>query len=170
MVETARLKEALSRFPSGVVIATARARDGSPCGFTASSFSSLSLDPPLILICLHRDAECHPCFLASSHFAVSILRPSHRALALLLATRGADKFGGDGFVAGPHDLPIVRGALASLICRTEAHHPGGDHTIITGRVEDATAAASAEAMVHYARGFWSVGPVEPAGSEREVSR
>lgn len=169
-MEVARLKEALSRFPSGVVIATARAPDGSPCGFTASSFSSLSLDPPLILVCLHRDAECHPCFATCSHFAISILRPCHEALARLLATRGADKFGGDDFVGGAHDLPIVRGALATLICRTEALYPGGDHTIITGRVEDATAASSAEAMVHYARGFWSVGPVPVTVSEREFRK
>ena len=124
----------------------------------ASSFSSLSLDPPLILVCLHRDAECHPCFATCTHFAISVLRPCHEALARLLATRGADKFGGDGFVTGRHDLPVVRDALATLICRTEALYPGGDHTIMTGRVEDATAAASADAMVHYARGFRSVGP------------
>lgn len=157
-----RVKEAFSRFPSGVVIATARDLDGTPRGFTASSFSSLSLDPPLVLICLHRNAECHRCFENCGQFAVSILRPHHEPLARLLATRGADKFSGDGFVSGAHGLPIVRDALATLICRTEARFPGGDHTIITAAVEQAEAAAAADAMVHYARSFWSVGAAERA--------
>jgi flavin reductase ActVB len=156
-VDNKTFRDALSLFPSGVVIATARDASGEPRGFTASSFSSVSMLPPLVLLCLNRTAQCYDCFETSERFAVSILKPEHERLAKLVATRGADKFAGEDFRWGPHDLPIVRRALAVLSCRTTDRHPAGDHTILIGEVESVEIGGGREAMVHYARGFWSVG-------------
>jgi flavin reductase ActVB len=153
MQQVAQFKEVFSRYPSGVVIVTTRAADGSAKGFTASSFTSVSANPPLVLACLNLTAECYPVFATAEKFAISILRPHHQELAELFARRGADKFIEGQFVDSHHDLPVVKAD----------HFPGGDHVIIVGEVTQSLLGDPGDGMVHYQRKFWGVG--DAAGSQ-----
>ena len=138
----AQFKEVFSRYPAGVVIVTTRGADGAAKGFTASSFTSVSANPPLVLACLNLTAECYPMFKTAEKFAISILRPHHQELAELFARRGAEKFVDGHFVDSHHGLPVVKDALATLICRRQDHFPGGDHVIIVGEVTQTSARRS----------------------------
>ena len=134
---TPDFRDALSRFPAGVtVVTTTEETDegATPVGFTASSFCSVSLDPPLILVCLARTANCYPVFAGCGCFAVSILTGEHTDLAARFATKRADKFDGGAFTATADGLPAVDGALCVLECATEDVIEAGDHVIMLGRV------------------------------------
>jgi flavin reductase ActVB len=144
----------MGSFPSGVVIVTTLDGEGKPWGFTASSFSSVSLDPPLILVCPAKSAECHAVFSGAPLFAVSILRSSDEGLARRFATRGAPKFDGDEIVVGAHGLLLIRHAVATLLCRKYADYDGGDHSIIVGEVQSVNLGAANDAMVYYRRQYW----------------
>jgi flavin reductase ActVB len=128
-------REAMASFPSGVTIVTTADGAGRWWGFTATSFCSVSMEPPLVLVCLATAAECHPVFARSLRWVVHVIHPEHADLALRFATRGADKFADTGFVADEHGLPVLPRACAVLDCTVHARHPGGDHTILVGRVE-----------------------------------
>ena len=128
-------KEAMGRFPSGVTIVTTVDQDGRSWGFTATAFSSLSIDPPLILACLAGKAECKAAFMSATQFAVSILRPEHKDLAIRFATKGIDKFAGGEFSTGNIGVPVLTDAVVTIECTMEAKYPGGDHVILVGAVE-----------------------------------
>jgi flavin reductase ActVB len=155
--DVAQFKEVFARYPAGVVIVTTRDTDGTAKGFTASSFTSVSANPPLVLACLNLTAECYPTFKIAEKFAISILRPHHQQLAELFAKRGAEKFVDGHFVDSHHGLPVVKDALATLICRKQDHFPGGDHVIIVGEVTQTLLGDPGHGMVHYDRKFWGVG-------------
>lgn len=157
MSNIAEFREVFSRYPSGVVIVTTRAADGTAKGFTASSFTSVSANPPLVLACLNLTAECYPVFATADKFAISILRPHHQELAERFARRGAEKFVEGHFVDSHHNLPVVKDALATLICKKSDHFPGGDHVIIVGEVTQSLLGDPGHGMVHYQRKFWGVG-------------
>ncbi|MFI2199618.1 flavin reductase family protein [Streptomyces sp. NPDC020192] len=127
-------RDAMARFPSGVVVVTARCEDGTPRGFTASSFCSVSLEPALVLVCLSDMADSAVAFARCEHFAVSVLAPEHRHLALRFATKGADKFSDRLLRPSPAGLPTVWQAPVQLDCAAYARYPAGDHTILVGRV------------------------------------
>lgn len=152
-----RFKEAFSRYPSGVVIVTARGVGGEAMGFTASSFTSVSADPPLVLACLNRAAACYPTFESAETFAVSILRADQKDLAERFAQKGVDKFVPGAFLEVGRQPPVVKDALAALICRKTAQYPGGDHGIIVGEVISNVLGDPGSGMVHYLRRFWEVG-------------
>ena len=128
-------KQAMACFPSGVTIVTTVDDEGERCGFTASAFSSLSLTPPLILVCLANSADCFETFNNQNKFAVNIIGPSHEELAFKFATKGCDKFEGDAFESGSLGLPILSDTPVSLECSTEHTYSGGDHIILVGHVE-----------------------------------
>ena len=154
MIDAETFKRAMGDFPSGVVIATTLDGRGKAWGFTASSFSSVSLDPPLIQVCLARAADCHAAFIAARLFSISILGADGEALARRFATRGARKFDGDELVIGEHGLPLVRGAVAVLVCRKFADYDGGDHSIIVGEVQSVSHETTSDAMLYFRRKFW----------------
>src|ERR1700724_2814057 len=124
----------MSMWPSGVTITTTMDHDGLRWGFTASAFSSLSLQPPLFLVCLGAAAKCHDPFVRAKSFAVNILSTRHEQLALRFATRGSDKFNGADFRPGHTGSPVLTDAVASLECVMHATVPAGDHTILIGKV------------------------------------
>lgn len=130
-------KAAMSLFPSGVVIATTINEDGQKCGFTASAFSSLSLDPPLILVCLADSADCYNSFMKNDKFAVNVIGHQQHDLAFKFATKGIDKFDGNEFIIGDSGLPIIPDCIFSLECNIKHTYPGGDHKILVGQVEHA---------------------------------
>ena len=151
-------RSALSRFASGVTIVTARSRNGAPVGFTASAFSSLSLEPPLVLVCLDRSAESFPVFEEARTFAVSILGANQQDAAVRFATRGADKFGGSSLDRGAATgLPLVAGAIAHLGCSMHDLLDGGDHVILVGRVVRASSNGD-EPLLYFNRGFGEFSP------------
>jgi flavin reductase ActVB len=147
-------RAAMARFAAGVVVVTTLDDSGVPRGFTASSFCSVSLNPPLILVCLANSADSFAAFASCGRFAVSVLGSDHRPLAQQFATKGADKFTSDGLSCTPGGLPAVVGALVELDCEMYARHEAGDHTILIGRVSGTRLGESAGTpMVYYEQSF-----------------
>ncbi|MFF6999942.1 flavin reductase family protein [Streptomyces sp. NPDC008313] len=149
---SARFREAMASYPSGVTIVTTTDEQGEWRGFTATSFCSLSVAPPLVLVCLARTAQCHAAFQNAGSWVVQVV-PARRAdLALRFATRGADKFGQGDFKANAEGHPVLQGASAVLECEAYVRHDVADHTILVGRVRDVQLRDDAPA-VYFHRGF-----------------
>jgi flavin reductase ActVB len=145
-------KKAMASFPSGVTIVTTADPDGRWWGFTATSFCSVSMDPPLVLVCLADDAQCYPVFARADRWVVHVVHGEHADLATRFATRGADKFADAGFAADERGLPVLAGACATLDCAPYARHTAGDHTILVGRVEG-TRVSEQRPVVYFRRNF-----------------
>jgi len=128
------LRHALGAFATGVTIVTARAVDGSPAGFTANSFTSVSLEPPLLLVCLAHTAAGYRIFCEAESFAVNVLEASQEETARRFATRGADKFGATDWRPGRQGAPLIAGSLAVFDCAMHERLTAGDHDILMGRV------------------------------------
>jgi flavin reductase (DIM6/NTAB) family NADH-FMN oxidoreductase RutF len=127
----------LGRFATGVTVVTARDEKGRDHGMTVSAFSSVSLTPPLIMVCIGDDASLRPVIEHCRHFGVNILAASQEALSRRFAEQG-NRFEGVGFTRGEFGgVALLDGALAFLECRIVARHQAGDHTIIVGEVENA---------------------------------
>jgi flavin reductase ActVB len=162
VISTVEYRDAMARFATGVTIVTTSDPDGRWWGFTASSFTSLSINPPLILVCLAQDARCHPVFTAKPTFQVNVLGHEHEQLAARFATKGADKFAGDDFRPGKDGLPVLENALVTMRCRTVERTGGGDHTILIARVEDTRLRCGGTPAVHADRRYWDLVPREAA--------
>ena len=124
----------MGRFATGVTVLTVNGADGRPLGMTASSLASVSLEPPLVSVCGDHAAELHDAILAAPVFVVNILESRQEALSRRFADRHEDRFDGVGYHRSPEGLVLLDGALAHLECDRFASYPGGDHTIIIGRV------------------------------------
>jgi flavin reductase ActVB len=146
-------RDAMASFPSGVTIVTTTDKNGRWWGFTATSFCSVSMDPPLALVCLANSAECYPVFAEAEHWRIHFVRSEHADLAIKFATRGADKFADTGFHDDPHGLPYLDEACVTLRCTLFARHPGGDHTVLVGRVEEAVLDHDVTPSVYFRRSF-----------------
>jgi flavin reductase (DIM6/NTAB) family NADH-FMN oxidoreductase RutF len=127
-------RNALGSFATGVTIITTRDAEGAPVGITASSFNSVSLDPPLVLFSLARTARSLPAFAGAQHWAVHILRAEQEELCGRFARSGADKFAGLDFASGEGGAPLLGGCAARMQCRTAFRYEGGDHLIFVGEV------------------------------------
>ena len=130
-----QFRDALGRFASGVSIITTRDASGTDHGMTASAFSSVSLDPPLVLFCIDHAATIAPHIAASGHVGVSVLAAGQEALSRRFALKDADRFEGAPIVRAASGVALVGGALSQLDCRIAARHEGGDHTIVIAEVE-----------------------------------
>jgi flavin reductase ActVB len=148
-------KDAMARFPSGVTITTTVDGTGRWWGFTASSFCSVSADPPLVLVCLANGAECRAAFVAANRWNIHIIHPDHTDLAVRFATRGANKFADAGFYADEHEIPQLPQACVTLHCSQHANYQSGDHTILVGHV-DHTEIADTHPALYYRRAFHAV--------------
>jgi len=126
----------MSSFPSGATIVTTSDSDGRWWGFTASSFCSVSMDPPLVLTCLANTAQCFPAFAEAPRWNIHVLQHRHADLAMRFATRGAPKFDGAGFQPDADGLPFLKDVSISLRCATYSKVDGGDHLVLIGRVEE----------------------------------
>jgi flavin reductase (DIM6/NTAB) family NADH-FMN oxidoreductase RutF len=136
-VDARRLRLALGRFVTGVTVVTTRHPDGKLEGLTANSFSSVSLDPPLVLWSLRREAPSLASFTAAARFAVNVLGAHQRELCRHFATPSLDKFATVEHEPGLGGCPLIRDSLAQFECRLEETVAGGDHVIFIGRVERA---------------------------------
>ena len=124
----------MGRFATGVTVLTVNGADGRPLGMTASSLASVSLERPLVSVCVDHAAELLDAILAAPVFVVNILESRQEALSRRFADRHEDRFDGVGYHRSPEGLVLLDGALAHLECDRFASYPGGDHTIIIGRV------------------------------------
>jgi flavin reductase (DIM6/NTAB) family NADH-FMN oxidoreductase RutF len=128
-------RRALGHFATGVTIVTTFDGERRPTGLTVSAFTSLSLTPPLVLVCVDHKSQTYPALLERGRFAVNVLRAGHEPLSRRFATTAADKFDGVAYAESPLGLPLIEGAIAHIECVTVQTHEEGDHTIFVGRVE-----------------------------------
>jgi 3-hydroxy-9,10-secoandrosta-1,3,5(10)-triene-9,17-dione monooxygenase reductase component len=146
-------RSALGCFPTGVCLITTLAPGGVRVGLTANSFSSVSLDPPMVLWSLARTASSAPVFRDAEYFAINVLAAGDEALASHFAKSGADKFAAfaDRFTPGLGDVPVLSGAAASFECHSRHRYYGGDHIIVIGVVERYTHSDRAALLFHHGK-------------------
>jgi len=131
-------RAALSRFPSGVTVITTRDSEGRSHGITVSSFASVSLNPPMILVCIEKTTGSHHALSESEFFVVNILAEGQEDISNRFASPIANKFDELDYRSGIGGIPILTDALVTLECRIAYRHEGGDHTIFVGLVEKST--------------------------------
>ena len=136
-VSADEFRSILGRFPSGVTVVTARAEDGTDQGMTVSAFCSVSLTPPLILICIEKTASAYRALTTAATFVVNILSEKQEQIARRFSIVDIDRFEGVGYMRSPNGPAILDEVLGVLECSRDAMHDAGDHTIIVGRVESA---------------------------------
>lgn len=130
-------RAALSRFPSGVTVVTTKNQEGKFHGITVSAFNSVSLEPPLVLVCLDRATASHQVLSESGIFAVNILSAEQSGLSEHFASMIADKFEGIEYHLSEHGLPLLSNCLVNMECRVRNISDGGDHTVFIAEVENA---------------------------------
>ncbi|MGL4543659.1 MAG: flavin reductase family protein [Polymorphobacter sp.] len=128
------LRDAFGCFATGVTVVTGRNAEGVGVGLTANSFTSLSLDPPLLLFCPAKSASALPVLRATGRFAINVLHLESEPVANRFASRNVDRFA-DAVWEDWDGLPILADALASFACTLHAEHDGGDHIIMVGKIE-----------------------------------
>lgn len=148
------LRDVLGRYATGVTVVTTRWQAG-PAGLTVNSFTSLSLEPPLILWCLNRVSGSRAAFTAARHFAVNVLAADQYETALGFAGPG-DRFAGRAYRTGAHGLPVLERTVGTLICRRERIVPAGDHLVVIGEVLEYSAGPGAALL--FVDGAYHAGP------------
>ena len=128
------LREALGCFATGVTVVTCLDPDGRPVGLTANSFTSVSLDPPLLLVCVARSAASADALTRAGHFAVNVLQTGQQPASIRFATKDQDRFGATPWSPGDYGPPVLRDSLGVFECAAHAVHEGGDHHIVVGEV------------------------------------
>jgi flavin reductase len=157
-VTPAEFRAALGQFASGITIMSTL-QDGVAHAMTANAFTSVSLDPPLVLVCVDKGVRMHAAVLDCGYWAVSVLAGDQQSIADRFARSGRDlysQFDGIGTAAGPKTgCLLIEGALSWLECRTWASYDGGDHTIVVGEVLSLGVGDSADsgALIYYAGGY-----------------
>jgi len=131
-------RRTLGQFPTGVTVITTRTKDGEPIGVTASSFNSVSMEPPLILWSVDKKAFSAATFEEAEYFAVNILTKEQTMISNRFAGQGEDKFADMSYSNGLGDSPLFADCSAQLQCKTWASYDGGDHIIIVGEVVEYT--------------------------------
>ncbi|TFW10603.1 flavin reductase [Oxalobacteraceae bacterium OM1] len=134
--DTRHFRNALSQFATGVTVITTRLEDGTFIGLTASSFNSVSLDPPLVLWSLANGASSLPVFTGNSHYVINVLSGHQAPLAERFAMRIDNRFEGVDFELSRTGLPVLRGVSAWFECHNRSRYPEGDHVIFVGEVEE----------------------------------
>ena len=150
------LRNAFGAFATGVTVITTRQPGGTPRGFTANSFTSVSLDPALLLVCLAKTAHSAEVFAEAPHFAVNILAQDQKAVSGLFASRAPDKFDHCAWTPGPADMPLIDGALAQFTCARHQLVDAGDHLILIGRVEH-FATTEGQPLGYFRGNYFSIG-------------
>lgn len=131
-------RAALGRFTSGVTVITIKDRSGRLHGITVSAFSSVSLDPPLILVCIEKKAGSHQAFAESEFFNINILEESQQHLSDHFASHLPNKFEDVEYFENENGLPLLKDALVHLGCRLVYAYPAGDHTIFVGEIQSSS--------------------------------
>lgn len=147
----------MSAFPTGVAIVTTLEPDGTPRGLTTNAVTSVSAEPPILLICIDRDSRTLPALRHSRRFAVNFMRDDHAEICALFASKAKDKFSGVSWTVGAGGMPILHeGAVAHAECTTLEELEIGDHVVVTGLVESGSAPSPDDVpIVWFRRGFSS---------------
>lgn len=148
-------RAALGMFATGVTIVTARNDQGEPVGLTASSFNSVSLDPPLVLWSLGKAAGSMAVFSNGRHYAINVLAADQRLLAERFASKGIDRFEGTAWHAGLSGAPVIDGAVAVFECSHRSQHDEGDHVIFVGKVEHCSRRIGVAPLLFHGGRFFS---------------
>ncbi|MGW0423365.1 flavin reductase [Streptomyces sp. NPDC003015] len=151
-METADFTRAMSRVPGPVTVVTTAGADGTAHGFTASSFSSASLDPPLVLVCLDKGASTHAAFTENRHFLVNVLGRGQEHIARRFATSGIERFATARMHPLELGLPGLPDASVRIACTLHGVLDAGDHSVLLGRVE-ATSTGDLTPLVYVDRSF-----------------
>lgn len=157
--DTRHFRAALSRFATGVTVITTRDETGGFFGLTASSFNSVSLDPPLVLWSLGGNSRSLPLFSGNSHYVINVLAGDQAALAERFASRIDDRFEGVDYELSQTGLPILRGVSAWFECHNRSRYPEGDHVIFVGEVERCAFATKPALVFHGSRFTQLANPV-----------
>ena len=155
-VSSDEFRAVLGRFPSGVTVVTTRDGGGAAQGMTVSAFSSVSLEPPLVLICIERTASAHDALVASPGFVVNVLSANQEQIARRFSIVDIDRFEGIGYSRSSNGYAVLDDVLAVIECSTFAQHEAGDHTIIVGEVEGASA-RNGTPLLYYRGGYAQLG-------------
>ena len=143
------LRDALGCFATGVTVVTCVSADGTPSGLTVNSFTSLSLEPPLLLVCLHRMAASSTALVEASHFAINVLQTGQQPASIRFSTRDEDRFGATPWSRGEAGAPILAESLGVFECERFAVYDGGDHHILVGQVVKASFDASLDPLLFF---------------------
>jgi flavin reductase (DIM6/NTAB) family NADH-FMN oxidoreductase RutF len=152
-------RAALAMFATGVTIVTARTAGGEPIGLTANSFNSVSIDPPLVLWSLSRQAGSMPAFARGSHYAINILAADQRALAERFASKDVQRFEGVSFRTGASGVPLLDGAAAVFECFNRSRYEEGDHVIFVGEVEACLRGVAAQPLIFHGGRYFTELPL-----------
>ena len=156
-IEPNELRRVMGHFATGVTVITTMRSSGELHGFTANAFTSVSLVPPLALVCVDKKAESYPCFAESKIFTVNVLAHDQETLSRKFAVSGGNKFEGVSYRIGANGAPILDGVLAYLECKVTAAIDGGDHTIYVGEVEQAETAHEGKPLLFFRGGYREIG-------------
>ncbi|MCY7397975.1 MAG: flavin reductase family protein [Sphingomonas bacterium] len=143
------LRDALGCFATGVTVVTCFDETGDPVGLTANSFTALSLDPPLLLVCVATDSASAGPLTAADAFAVNVLQTDQRPASITFSTRGEDRFGQTEWSVGEHGAPVLMDSLSVFECRRHAIHEGGDHLILIGEVTKASFKPGLDPLLYF---------------------
>jgi flavin reductase (DIM6/NTAB) family NADH-FMN oxidoreductase RutF len=157
-IDPREFRNTVGCFATGITIITTIDEDGGPVGFTANSFSSVSLDPPLVLFCLDRRVASFDAFHEDRSFAVNILSAEQGDLSQRFATSGPDKWNGVAFDSWDRGCPIFSGCLANFECDIHSIYEGGDHVVVIGEVvRMASAEEAPKPLLYYRGGYAGIG-------------
>ncbi|MFE2341313.1 flavin reductase family protein [Streptomyces sp. NPDC059431] len=148
-VDPAAFREVLGAFASGITVVAAVADGGRPAGLACQSFASLSLDPPLVLLCVGKGSSSWPKVRAAGRVGVSILAEEQRSVCEALGRPGEEKFAGVDWEPSAHGAVRITGALATVDCALEAVHEAGDHYLVTARVLELTTRDGGSPLLYY---------------------
>lgn len=147
--DSREFRDAMGCFATGITLVTALTPDGKPMGLTANSFTSLSLDPPLVLWSLDRKSDTLAIFTTCQHFGVNVLRKRHRDLSSKFASKQNHEFDDIPFETWDSGVPLIPDALAAMECEVYARHEGGDHIIMVGHVLRLRSHLEGEPLLYY---------------------
>lgn len=147
-------------FPTGVTIVTTLSED-KPYGLAVNAFSSVSLEPPMVLVCINETSSTYPRFFTGREFGINILASDQKGVATRFAKSGGDKFAGLDWYRGSHNVPLINGAASNMELEIVTMLMAGTHTIIIGRVLSAQTTGKAS-LVYSAGSFYDGGALVPA--------
>ncbi len=158
-VSNDQFRKVMGHFATGVTVVTTRIHSsGEPWGFTVNSFTSVSLNPPLILVCVGHDSESARAMAGAAHFAVNFLTEEQQEISRLFASKAADRFKNLAYSEGVHGSPLIDGCLGYVECKKVATHNHGDHAILIGEVLEAHA-RSGEPLLYFRSGYRHIKPL-----------
>lgn len=143
------LRDALGCFATGVTVVTALDGENRPAGLTVNSFTSVSLEPPLLLVCIHKEATSAAALVEAPCFAINVLQTQQQPASITFATRGEDRFGSTPWSSGECGSPILGESLCVFECERYAVYEGGDHHILVGRVVKASFDGGLDPLLYF---------------------